>query len=596
MTPPTTRPRPRPAAPPPAPEQVLALLQRADRDRADARWGEALAGYRQAQAHYPHNAALQHNIALCHYGLGQLDTARQLEEQAWQAAPQLWQAGLLLARILLAQRQRPRALQVLQQLHAQHPDQAEIRLDLALQTLHQLGDPLAARALVAPLATLPEQAHEARLTTLITELYDTDRSGEAVNADFIRFAAEHLHLPPLAPEPAPHQPVAGQGSAAPSARATPPARLRIGLLSPQFFVSPVYFFSIGALRHLATAAELIFFSRDRKADWATAQLRSLASDWVDVAGLGAPELARQLQHRQLDILIDLGGWMDPQGLRALSAKPAKCLYKWVGGQSITTGIRAFDGFISDHWQTPPGSDALYVEPLVRLPSGYVSYTPPPYLPAPQTPTGSRIVLGVMSNPAKISRGFIHSLRAQWHGWAQATHRAGLAPPLLRFIDRRYAHPALVARLRQALPGIDTDFVVPPDHPAYLGAVGALHAVIDTAPYSGGLTTIEALSMGVPCFAAEGTLFCERHTTAHLHYAGLDAHQFALRALDPLALHAPRPPALFGTTSPRRNHLALAGALFRVFQTAARGRIHAAPASPGAARQPTDLLTAPEARP
>jgi predicted O-linked N-acetylglucosamine transferase (SPINDLY family) len=61
--------------------------------------------------------------------------------------------------------------------------------------------------------------------------------------------------------------------------------------------------------------------------------------------------------------------MDPIGLRAISTKPAARMYKWVGGQSITTGLRAFDGWLSDAEQTPAGFEPWFTEPLLRLPHG-----------------------------------------------------------------------------------------------------------------------------------------------------------------------------------------------------------------------------------
>ncbi len=152
--------------------------------------------------------------------------------------------------------------------------------------------------------------------------------------------------------------------------------LKLGLVSRDFRFHPVGFFLSGVLASIdSSKLEVTCYSGVTKHDDMTDRIRAASSSWREVSNLSDDQLARLINQDEIDILIDLAGHTAGHRLLVFARRPAPVQATWMGYVG-TTGLDAIDFLISDSYHTPPGVDRFYTEELLRLPDGYVCYSPP----------------------------------------------------------------------------------------------------------------------------------------------------------------------------------------------------------------------------
>ncbi|MFZ4406523.1 MAG: tetratricopeptide repeat protein [Paracraurococcus sp.] len=326
----------------------------------------------------------------------------------------------------------------------------------------------------------------------------------------------------------------GPAAAAPARPRDPERRLRLGLLSGGLGQHPVGWLTLAGLEALPEAEfELLAYSLKPRGDAMAARFRARCAAWREVGHLDDAAIAALMAVDGLDVLLDLGGYGDGGRPGLLQRKPAPVQVKWVGMQTGSMGLDGLDWMLTDAWETPPGFECFYAENLLRLPDGYVCFTPPPAAPAVvalPALTRGHVTFGCFNNLAKVTPPVLQA-------WA----RILAALPGARLVLRTHAlgDAATRDRLRQRLVahGLPAERValeggVP--HQALLAAYGGIDIALDPFPYAGGLTVCEALWMGVPVVALAGDSFCSRHALSHLANVGL-ADWVAASAEDYVAL-------------------------------------------------------------
>ncbi len=300
----------------------------------------------------------------------------------------------------------------------------------------------------------------------------------------------------------------------------PNRRLRIGLLSGSLRTHPVGWLTIVGLEALDTQGfDLVCLGHNAAPDPIALRFGAITSAWHATDGLDDAALCQLTRSLGIDILIDLGGYGDTGRLPACSRRLAPVQIKWVGMQNHSTGLPEMDWFITDRWETPKGFARFYTEQLLVLQDGYVCYSPPAHAPdVGDLPalTNGHITFGCFNNLAKITAQVI----ATWSSILRLspesrlvlkTHQFSDAPTCEQVLSTFGKHGILPHRL--TLQGASP-------HRAFLNEYNGIDMVLDPFPYSGGLTTCEALWMGVPTLTFPGETFASRHSASHMSNVGL----------------------------------------------------------------------------
>jgi predicted O-linked N-acetylglucosamine transferase (SPINDLY family) len=295
--------------------------------------------------------------------------------------------------------------------------------------------------------------------------------------------------------------------------------LRLGFVSPDFRSHPVGNLLIRALENLdprscvavcyATAA-----ARDRLTD----RFIAAAHEWHVVLERNADAFAERIRGDRIDILFDLSGHTNGHQLPVFARRPAPVQITWIGYVG-TTGLKTMDYLIADGYHVPPGAEPFYCEKILRMPDSYVCFDPPSEAPAvgplPALARG-HVTFGSFNNIAKVTPDVV----ALWARIVLAVpeSRLVLVSPALGGENTRHRlggafAAAGVDQARVGLFGAMT-------RSDMLAAYNTIDVALDTFPYSGGVTTCEALWMGVPVVTCPGPTFAGRHSLSHLSNVGL----------------------------------------------------------------------------
>jgi predicted O-linked N-acetylglucosamine transferase (SPINDLY family) len=298
----------------------------------------------------------------------------------------------------------------------------------------------------------------------------------------------------------------------------PARRIVLGYVSADFrhHSAATTFWPVLA-HHDKTQFEVICYSCSAIRDSITEDFRRVADRWIDVVQVSDEELAARVRADKIDILIDLSGHSGGNRLGVFARKPAPVqVTAW--GHATGTGLPTIDYLFSDPVTIPQSMRPLYAEQIYDLPCVIMSALPPIGLPRGEAPvlTNGRITFGVFNRITKVSDEAIAL-------WARVLNAVPDAKLLMK--DGAYDEPALRDLMRQrfaahGIAGERIDFLGSSPREQHLAAFGKIDIGLDPFPQNGGVSTWEALHMGVPVVAKLGQSLPSRLSGAILASIGM----------------------------------------------------------------------------
>ncbi len=300
----------------------------------------------------------------------------------------------------------------------------------------------------------------------------------------------------------------------------PERKLRIGYVSADFRRHSAYYTFGGVIRrHDRSAFEIFCYSGVPREDGVTRRLRQAVDQWRDVLRSEDDALAGQIRRDRIDILVDLSGHSAGGRLPVFARKPAPVqVTAW--GHATGTGLPTMAYFLADSIAVPAEQRAHYAEEVVDLPC-ILSYEPPEYMPeVGPLPSldGKPFTFGCLNRLEKVS----DKVMAVWGRLLKAAPQA-----LLLLKDPALEDAATREHVLHRLAGVSVAservrLLGRSPHAEHLKIFHQVDVALDPFPQGGGVSTAEALYMGVPVVTLQGSTVASRISASILTGAQMEA--------------------------------------------------------------------------
>ena len=281
-------------------------------------------------------------------------------------------------------------------------------------------------------------------------------------------------------------------------------KIRVGYLSADFHEHPVTAFLWALIKYSnRNLFEVYCYSSGKTFDNISEKVFSSVEVWRDISNLSDEEAAKIIYGDEIDILFDLSGHTSNNRLPVINYRPATVQISGIGYMN-STGLFCTDYFLSDKFcaEDKTAMKNYFTEEIIELPHSHFCFTPIKNFPEPHHVQKSEIVFGCFNNFSKVT----NSMLKAWQKILSAVPKSKL---ILK--HKIFDNDEGKNFVRQKLLQMNFDLSqieLRSFSKNYLEEYNEIDIALDTFPYTGGVTTCEAIYMGVPVVSMYG----DRHGT------------------------------------------------------------------------------------
>jgi predicted O-linked N-acetylglucosamine transferase (SPINDLY family) len=285
--------------------------------------------------------------------------------------------------------------------------------------------------------------------------------------------------------------------------------IKVGFVTSDFREHAVGFQVFEVIKYLSENSDIELFAyyNNYEEDFLTKKFKNFFKNWIVVKNIEDQELIRIIRQDNIDILIDLSGFSKGNRLGVFFNKAAPIQISWAG-YLASTGLDEIDYVISDKNSVSIKEENQFVERVIKLNDTWSVLMPEHEIVlekfAPSL-KNRHITFGSFNEIKKINQSMIKI----WSDILCNINNSKLILLSYKFNEKEFKNLFTKRFLDKGVNSDQLIFDNGCDRKDLLNKYNLIDIALDTFPYNGGTTTLEASWMCVPTLVKRGNSFLSK---------------------------------------------------------------------------------------